>query len=637
MTLSRIAVSRRVQGALVVLIAAMVSVSVISPIGLHNAQAGNTTAESVVTVAADGRFSTGDRSILFGNPGDQPLMGDWNCDGVDTPGVYRARIARAFFTNSTQGGGTNASLYFGNPGDIALAGDFNGDGCDTIAVYRSATSTFYIRNSLTSGAANQAVMFGNPGDQPLVGDFDGDGRDTFGVYRSTGWVYFKNDFGPTTTTTSFPFGNPGDRAVAEDLDGDGKDVVAVYRPSQGRIYIARTADSIAVGKYRVVIAAVVNPEQWPETPEQVTPAPEVRTPSSAPTNYDIDVDLWPGDNLGSIVSNAPQGTVFRINGAHSNQAIKPRDGQVFVGAPGAVLRGGGTERAFSSSAKNVVIDGLEITDYQSAKQDGAIQASGSGWVIRNNEIHHNATVGVKIYKANSATIESNSIHHNGQLGVSVAYSNASTVTENEIAFNNWQVAYSWGWEAGGTKFWSTDGLVVRDNWSHDNHGPGLWSDHDNINILYEGNLVEDNHANGIFHEIGYGGVIRNNVIRRNGFGHDSWLWGAGILIAASQNVDIYGNEVTGNFNGITLVQQDRGSGAYGPYIVQNNRVHDNRIVNSGISGAARDISSQAVFTANNTFTGNDYVGSSRWEWENRRVSWETWRSYGHDADGSYSG
>ncbi len=330
------------------------------------------------------------------------------------------------------------------------------------------------------------------------------------------------------------------------------------------------------------------------------------------------------------------GTVFRINGVHSKQSIQPRDGQVFVGAPGAVLRGDGAERAFSSSAENVVIDGLEITEYQSKKQDGAIQASGSGWVIRNNNIHHNATVGVKIYKADNATIDSNNIHHNGQLGISVAYSTGSIVENNEIAYNNWEVAYSWGWEAGGTKFWATDGLIVRNNWSHNNHGPGLWSDYDNINILYEDNLVEDNYANGIFHEISYGGVIRNNIVRRNGFGHDAWLWGAGILIAASQDLDIYGNEVTDNYNGITLVQQDRGSGAYGPYVVQNNSVYDNLIVNSGISGAARDIGSQAIFDANNTFTGNDYVGSSRWEWENRRVSWDTWRSYGNDTGGSYS-
>ncbi|MCJ7781057.1 MAG: hypothetical protein MUQ27_09540, partial [Acidimicrobiia bacterium] len=27
--------------------------------------------------------------FYFGNPGDYPMMGDWNCDGIDTPGLYR--------------------------------------------------------------------------------------------------------------------------------------------------------------------------------------------------------------------------------------------------------------------------------------------------------------------------------------------------------------------------------------------------------------------------------------------------------------------------------------------------------------------------------------------------------------------
>ena len=107
-------------------------------------------------------------------------------------------------------------------------------------------------------------------------------------------------------------------------------------------------------------------------------------------------------------------------------------------------------------------------------------------------------------------------------------------------------------------------------------------------------------------------------------------------MSSSSGADVYGNVLTGNYNGITLVQQDRGSGAYGAYVVKNNRIHDNTIINSGISGAAQDIGSSAIFNANNTFVGNDYRGTSRWEWENRRRSWDTWRSYGHDNTGTYT-
>ena len=28
-------------------------------------------------------------SFFYGNPGDYPFMGDWDCDGNETPGLYR--------------------------------------------------------------------------------------------------------------------------------------------------------------------------------------------------------------------------------------------------------------------------------------------------------------------------------------------------------------------------------------------------------------------------------------------------------------------------------------------------------------------------------------------------------------------
>lgn len=324
-----------------------------------------------------------------------------------------------------------------------------------------------------------------------------------------------------------------------------------------------------------------------------------------------------------------------MHGTHSGQEVRPKDGQVFLGAPGAVLDGNGVEDAFSGSADDVWIVGFEITDYDNGAQHGAIHAEGDRWVIWGNTIHHTTGTGVKVY-GDGSVVRDNNVHHNSQLGIAVTFASGVRVEGNEIAYNNWQVAYSWGWEAGGTKFWSTNGLVVRGNWSHHNHGPGLWSDHDNINILYENNVVEDNYAAGIFHEIGYDGVIRNNVSRRNGFGHDSWLWGAGIVIAASQNLEIYGNTIEGNANGIGLMQQERGSGAFGEYLVRNVYVHDNTIRNSGLTGAARDTTSNAIFSSNNRFESNTYVGDVSWAWNNSAVGWSTWRSYGHDDTGSYT-
>ena len=42
--------------------------------------------------------------FYYGNPGDYPFVGDWDCDGVDTPGLYRQSDGFAYLRNSnTQG------------------------------------------------------------------------------------------------------------------------------------------------------------------------------------------------------------------------------------------------------------------------------------------------------------------------------------------------------------------------------------------------------------------------------------------------------------------------------------------------------------------------------------------------------
>jgi parallel beta-helix repeat protein len=613
------------------LLALIMSITAIPLIGASSVAAGRSDADLLVLAEPGGRFSilatpsTGANRGLaaFGNPGDQPLMGDWDCDGVASPGVYRTDGGQVFLSNSTNGGRTDVTFYLGNPGDIALAGDYNGDGCDTIAVYRPGSSIFYVGNSLRSRAAVRTFGFGNPGDQPFVGDFNGNGKDTFGVARSNGWVFIGNDLSASIAPISYTYGHPGDQILAGDWNGDGTSTIAAYRRSTGSVYFGYAEPSVHVGQIDSAIAAPA---------DATASAPQPRNTSTTASSWDVDVDVWPGDDLRSIAQNAAADTVFRINGVHAGQSIEPKDGQVFVGATGAVLRGDGAPYAFRGDAKNVVVEGLEITGYQSEPQKGAIHASGFGWVIRRNEIHHNATVGIKYSHADRATIASNNIHHNGQLGIGVGYSTGTLVENNTIAFNNWQVAFSWGWEAGGTKFWKTVDLTVRGNHSHDNHGPGLWDDKNNYNIVYEDNLVEDNYANGIFHEIGYKATIRNNVIRRNGFGHDSWLWGAGVLIASSQDTEVYGNTIEGNYNGITMTQQNRGEGDRGPYVVQNNRVHHNRIISSGITGVARDTDSDAIYSSNNTFDSNEYVGTNKLKWKDGHLSWSEWLAI-HPDDG----
>jgi hypothetical protein len=182
-------------------------------------------------------------TFYYGNPGDVPFMGDWDCDGVDTPGLYRQSDGYAYLRNSNTEGVADIKFFFGNPGDMPLAGDWDGDGCDTLSIYRPSEQAFYIVNALGSqdtglGAADYSFMFGNPGDRPVAGDWDGDGVDEIGLHRdSTGFFYWRDTLDTGVADGSIFFGDGGDRFVSGDWGTiPGRDTPAVYRPSNGIVY-----------------------------------------------------------------------------------------------------------------------------------------------------------------------------------------------------------------------------------------------------------------------------------------------------------------------------------------------------------------------------------------------------------------
>jgi VCBS repeat-containing protein len=182
-------------------------------------------------------------SFYFGNPGDYPFMGDWDGDGVETPGLYRQADGFVYLTNSNAQGQADIRFFFGNPGDVPIAGDFNNDGKDTVSIYRPAEARFYIINELGSndgglGAADIDYVFGNFGDKPFVGDFDGDGVETVGLHReSTGLVYYINVHAKgQNAANQFVFGDPGDRLVAGDWTGDGMFSPGLFRPSNTTMF-----------------------------------------------------------------------------------------------------------------------------------------------------------------------------------------------------------------------------------------------------------------------------------------------------------------------------------------------------------------------------------------------------------------
>jgi parallel beta-helix repeat protein len=288
---------------------------------------------------------------------------------------------------------------------------------------------------------------------------------------------------------------------------------------------------------------------------------------------------------------------------------------------GKKVEAGKLAHAFAGHAGNVTVRNLVIEKYDPPAQTGAVQGN-KGWIVQDNEVRLNYAVGIK--GGENSKFIGNFVHDNGQMGLgsSGAARNNILVEGNEIAKNGFWSGLDVLWEGGGFKFARTHGLIVRGNYSHDNNGIGMWTDIDNIHTLYENNVVAHNTGGGISHEISYDAVIRNNTLIGNGYGRtEGWLWGGEIQIQNSQNVDVYGNRIdmTGGGNGVVLIQQNRGSGTYGPWVTTGNHIHDNVIVDhdsTGNIGGGGDYNWAGIASGGNTWTNNQYympdVGKRFW-------------------------
>ncbi len=179
--------------------------------------------------------------FYYGNPGDTPLYGDWDCDGVSTVGMYRRSNGFVYLKNDNSTGPADIDFFFGMDGDVPIAGDWNGDGCDTISIYRQTEGRVFISNVLSTTTAEMSYYFGNPADRPFAGDWDGDGIDNVGLHRAqTGFAYLSDQHATAPAFVEFFYGAAFDSIIVADWDGDGKDSVGIYRPSDDRFFLSNT-------------------------------------------------------------------------------------------------------------------------------------------------------------------------------------------------------------------------------------------------------------------------------------------------------------------------------------------------------------------------------------------------------------
>ena len=392
--------------------------------------------------------------------------------------------------------------------------------------------------------------FGNPGDQIVIADFDDDGRDTLGVYRAGNGRLYLNELGEASgSPLEYVVGSHTGRPVAGVTGGEapspagsgggGSEVppgaISVFpgtniqtaidnAPNGSTFYIRAGVHRLQrfqpkpgntiIGEPGAILngARVLNgwsqsgSEWWIGGQTQQAARHGVCQDSSPRCRYSEDlfvnnVRLEHVDSRSKVTAD----TWFFDYGAD----------RIYIGQnpAGKTIETSISHGAVYGNSPNVTITGLIVEKYANPAQHGAIDnrynnsdAGGENWVITGNEVRLNHGVGIKVGK--NARVESNNVHHNGQLGIG-AIGSGSRFENNEIAYNG-QIPFWTDWERGGTKFAKTSNVQIIGNYVHHNVGPGLWADQSARDMLFAENTVIGNSKAGIYYEISYDAVIRDN-------------------------------------------------------------------------------------------------------------------------------
>lgn len=210
-----------------------------------------------------------DITFLFGNPDDIPLAGDFDGDGCDTLSIYRPSEQRFYIINrlGEDGGGlgfADYSFIYGNPGDVPFVGDWDGDGVDTPGLRRDSNGFVYLRNSNTQGFADIDFFYGNDGDLVFAGDWNDDDIDSIGLFRpSNSRIYLKNSNTTGVADVDFAMGTPTSHPVAGEFgltppppppplalqavaSGLDRPVFAAAPPGDSRLFIVEATGDIEI-------------------------------------------------------------------------------------------------------------------------------------------------------------------------------------------------------------------------------------------------------------------------------------------------------------------------------------------------------------------------------------------------------
>ena len=313
--------------------------------------------------------------------------------------------------------------------------------------------------------------------------------------------------------------------------------------------------------------------------------------------------LLPGEHIGSLMANANDAFVGGF--AHGVSTVLSGDY--------SQLRWGIDSNSSDGDQPGVTIEYLTIKKYQPYDNAGAVnQDSNTDWTVQYNTITLNAP-GAGVILGTGNVLRDNCLTLNGQYGFTSTSNNPwkldpltggpynVTITGNEISYNDTcdfegkldNQAIGWSkynpvpeqyrnnecgtvvpdGDQGGFKLWQTDGVTIRNNYIHNNWGPGGWADTNNANTTFTDNTITNNDGPAIIEEISYNFAITNNYIAENG-----WVGGLGNSGFPTPAIYISESGSDTTFGGVLACPEKRcpGQGSYpAQSLIQKNAIINN--------------------------------------------------------------
>lgn len=277
---------------------------------------------------------------------------------------------------------------------------------------------------------------------------------------------------------------------------------------------------------------------------------------------------------------------------------------------------------------DVTIDGFVMKHAATPNRAAAFfNGTKPNWTVKNSELAYAHSTNLNLKGGGDSSthrILNNNIHHAGKMGLGGSYARF-IVRDNHIHHNDTE---GWDhWEAGGMKFVLTRSFHFSENEVDHNDDHGVWCDVQCQGGLIERNRVHHNSGQGIFWEGSYDAVIRDNVVYENGWPDHAWAK-AGIMVATSNDVEVYDNLLAWNADGIVLQCQNRtecrrlpGEPTDKPEIgLKNIYVHENTIIAEDWMPDRNDTWAHAWIDVQNRSDGRMF----QTRWNNRGESNRYW-------------